>query len=728
MTVTDQAGNTASEAVALNVTPASVPPSTVVTVASGTASSPASISLSVPSGPSISGTASGGSGTVAVAAETSNPTTVNVQAATSYFDISLASQSTFTSLNLTFCHLNGATAVYWFNGSSWAPASDQTYAPSTGCVNVAITSTTSPSLSELTGTSFAAVNAPVITTTSLPAGTVGQPYSATLAATGGTTPYTWSLPSGQLPNGLSLSAQGTISGTPTQAGTASFTVQVTDANGLSQTASLSISIGTPAVVGGGGGGGGAPAPSPSPAPTPSPSGPVSQSIGQSGGSMTATSSNGTQIAVSVPAGAVNQTTNVTVNPLTSLPSSVSSISVLQAVDLSATPSASFAQPVTVTLTFTASPGNVSVVFWNPLTPSWQPMANIGISGDTVTFKTRHFTVFAVVSSGTVPLVKRLAGATRLETAILAAEAAYPEGASAVVLANAGQGAPSPDALAAAGLAGAINGPILLTQPDQLPSEVLQAIKTLGANTVYVVGGPAAVSDAVVNQLTAQGLALVRQFEGADRFETAALIDQYLYSQGLTSATTVYVANGATMVDALSAGSALFQEAAPLILVNTGQTALPSAAYQAMQEANIQRVVILGGPAAVSSALQQAIAQALPNATIQRYGGATRNATAAAFDKAYFGQPSGGAVIAANGGGGGSFVDALAAAPLAGVNGVPILLTNPTSLPNSTVGYLSGMASNQPIWVMGGTAAVSDQVVSALTPSGTGSSAPIANGG
>ncbi len=71
---------------------------------------------------------------------------------------------------------------------------------------------------------------PSVTTTSLPAATVGAPYSATLTASGGTTPYTWSISSGSLPKGLSLTASsGTISGTPTTAGTSSFTVKVTGA-------------------------------------------------------------------------------------------------------------------------------------------------------------------------------------------------------------------------------------------------------------------------------------------------------------------------------------------------------------------------------------------------------------------------------------------------------------------------------------------------------------------
>jgi len=83
---------------------------------------------------------------------------------------------------------------------------------------------------------------PTITTSSLSSGTQGSAYNATLSATGGTTPYTWSLPSGSLPAGLSLSSSGVISGTPIATGTSSFTVQVTDARSQSATASLSIRI------------------------------------------------------------------------------------------------------------------------------------------------------------------------------------------------------------------------------------------------------------------------------------------------------------------------------------------------------------------------------------------------------------------------------------------------------------------------------------------------------
>lgn len=87
------------------------------------------------------------------------------------------------------------------------------------------------------------VAGPTITTGSLPNGQTNVAYSATLAATGGTTPYTWSVSTGSLPVGLTLNAStGVISGTPTGSGTSSFTITVTDANSLSGSANLAITI------------------------------------------------------------------------------------------------------------------------------------------------------------------------------------------------------------------------------------------------------------------------------------------------------------------------------------------------------------------------------------------------------------------------------------------------------------------------------------------------------
>lgn len=105
-------------------------------------------------------------------------------------------------------------------------------------------STITATQGSLTGS--AVVNVPVsalgITSSSLPNATVGRPYSATLTALGGSAPYTWSVANGVLPSGLTLSANGQISGTPTSAGTFSFSAQVADGGTPQQSAVQLLSI------------------------------------------------------------------------------------------------------------------------------------------------------------------------------------------------------------------------------------------------------------------------------------------------------------------------------------------------------------------------------------------------------------------------------------------------------------------------------------------------------
>src|SRR5690348_15650548 len=82
-----------------------------------------------------------------------------------------------------------------------------------------------------------------ITSSSLPSGTVSQSYSATVSASGGTTPYQWSIASGTLPTGVALaSSSGVLSGTPSASGSFSFTVQVKDAAANTNQKSFSVSI------------------------------------------------------------------------------------------------------------------------------------------------------------------------------------------------------------------------------------------------------------------------------------------------------------------------------------------------------------------------------------------------------------------------------------------------------------------------------------------------------
>jgi serine protease len=120
---------------------------------------------------------------------------------------------------------------------------------SSGTASFTAKVTDSLAQSDTQGLSIAVSPAPAIDTTSLPGGSLGSAYSTTLQASGGTTPYAWSLASGSLPPGLTLgTATGAVTGTPTSAGTFAFTARVTDALGQTATQPLSIFVAGPLQV------------------------------------------------------------------------------------------------------------------------------------------------------------------------------------------------------------------------------------------------------------------------------------------------------------------------------------------------------------------------------------------------------------------------------------------------------------------------------------------------
>ena len=143
---------------------------------------------------------------------------------------------------------------------------------------------------------------------------------------------------------------------------------------------------------------------------------------------------------------------------------------------------------------------------------------------------------------------RFAGANRYETAVCISRLSWRrEWTKSVVLAR---GDKYPDALAGAPLAAQYEGPLLLTQTDAIPSDVLNEIQRIlvPGRTVYLLGGTSAISDDVRGTLEDLGYQTER-LAGANRYETAVEVAKRL------STSNFFFATGTDFPDALAAGNA-----------------------------------------------------------------------------------------------------------------------------------------------------------------------------
>jgi hypothetical protein len=194
-------------------------------------------------------------------------------------------------------------------------------------------------------------------------------------------------------------------------------------------------------------------------------------------------------------------------------------------------------------------------------------------------------------------LRRLAGADRYATA--AALATDTFGTSGTVstayLARADQF--SPDALVGGTAAGVAGAPIVLTQQCSLPASTLGALDALHVGSVVVLGGPAAVCDVIVAQLTASGRAVQRVF-GADRYATAVAVGRTTAPVGGGS---VALARGdAFSPDALAAAPWAVAKRVPLLL-SLPCNAPPASAID-VNDRDGTGVILVGGTAAICDAV------------------------------------------------------------------------------------------------------------------------------
>lgn len=300
-------------------------------------------------------------------------------------------------------------------------------------------------------------------------------------------------------------------------------------------------------------------------------------------------------------------------------------------------------------------------------------------------------------------IQRYGGADRYGTAALLSRAAFPGGAAVAYVAS---GVNFPDALVGGAAAATEGGPLLLTDPSTVPVATAAELGRLNPDEIVILGSPTAVS-AEVEQVLAQ-IAPVSRVGGSDRFDTARLISQRVFSAGVDR---VYIATGTDFPDALAVGAVaapngLTRQGAPVLLVTP--TSVPSATANELNRLDPGRIIILGSTDAVSAGVAASL-QSFTDGAVERRGGPDRFATAVEISKAEY--PGGADVLyvttATN------FPDGLASAAAAARENAPLLLV-PSSgeLPAVVVAEIERLGVNR-IVILGSPAAVGGDIEAQL---------------
>jgi putative cell wall-binding protein len=301
---------------------------------------------------------------------------------------------------------------------------------------------------------------------------------------------------------------------------------------------------------------------------------------------------------------------------------------------------------------------------------------------------------------------RVEGANRFETAANIARLTYSAATHAIIV----TGQDFPDALAASYAAGQADGPLLLVARDMVPQVTWDVLSELGVTHITVVGGLGTISGDVERALMDAGYETVRAF-GQNRYQTSAAVARAFAEEGrigtVAGEPTAILASGEDYPDALAAGPLAAGAALPLFLTPHGQTT--EAVNSAIADLGIRRLIIVGGEAAVSSAVEQAYRDA--GYTVERIAGQHRMATAVLLADAAlvrFGFSVDTVLLAR----GNDYPDALAASVHGAAIGAPILLAaTPTTLSAVTEAWFQAACPHvDAVRALGGTAAVSESTL------------------
>ncbi|MFP3464422.1 cell wall-binding repeat-containing protein [Leifsonia sp. SIMBA_070] len=349
----------------------------------------------------------------------------------------------------------------------------------------------------------------------------------------------------------------------------------------------------------------------------------------------------------------------------------------------------------------------ALYYYTPYTPDQASLDSYpGEGGACSAYGIRNFWMlfnawYGSSTAGSVPSSQRVAGGDRFYTAAAISQAAYPSPAAGTVTAFVANGLDFPDALAAAPAAAKAGGPLLLTMPGAVPAATMNELARLKPQKIYVVGGPAVIAQAVLDQLaTVQPNQSVERIYGGSRFDTSIQISEKIFGTS-AGAHTAYLASGLGFPDALSAGGAAGAHGQPVLLVNGGLATADSGTVNALVALGVTTVKIVGGTSIISPDFESSLRSL--GFTVARVWGSDRFATSMVVNQDAFGTA---AIPAAFFASGTTFPDALAGAAWAGKTQSPLLVTQAGCM---YAGSAEIAMRSQVLTTLGGGNALGDQV-------------------
>ncbi len=301
---------------------------------------------------------------------------------------------------------------------------------------------------------------------------------------------------------------------------------------------------------------------------------------------------------------------------------------------------------------------------------------------------------------------RLEGGDRYQTAVAISQDHFASADTAVLA----TGRVFADGLSAAGLAGAYNAPILLTQPKALPAAVAAELVRLGVSHVVICGDQRAISDSVASAVAALGEIEVERIGGIDRYETSAMLaDEVVAARG-DEPEIVFIARGDTFPDALSVSPIAWAQRAPILLVRPQHLPRYTVDFLSGVSGDM-RTIVVGSEEAVSTGVQGELSVA--GLAPDRIGGANRYDTAALV--AEWADDEGLAGFGVTGVATGEvFADALCAGAGLGSSGGVLLLTPRLTAAAPTLAAISSHADSiVALQVFGSGSAISESVEAQL---------------